>query len=75
MIESYQDKPELRNAQDHGLVTGDKKEGIAQDTALARAVQMLREDNVWSELVRKYHRDVKETQVAQSDPTKVLAPR
>ncbi len=35
-----------------------------QDRPLQRAVEILREDTVWENLLRKYHKDVKETQVA-----------
>jgi carboxyl-terminal processing protease len=74
MLDSYQQDPERRNEQNHGRVTGDTKEGVAQDLVLERAVEVVREQAVWSDMLRKYHKDVKETQVAQVDPKKVLAP-
>ena len=74
MLDSYQPDAEHHNLQDHGRVTGNTKEGIAQDLVLDRAVAILREDTIWSDIIRKYHKDVKETQVAQVDPKKVLAP-
>ncbi|HEX73502.1 MAG TPA: S41 family peptidase, partial [Candidatus Hydrogenedentes bacterium] len=35
-----------------------------QDRPLQRAVEILREDTVWDNLLQKYHKDVQETQVA-----------
>ncbi len=74
MYKSYQEDPKKRNLQDHGRITGDTADTAAQDLVLERAVAILREDSVWSEIVRKYHRDVKETQVAAVDGTQVPAP-
>jgi len=75
MYKSYQEDPEKKNLQDHGRVTGDDSETSAQDLVLERAAAILREDTVWSEILRKYHRDVKETQVAAVEGTQVPASR
>ncbi len=65
MMRSYQDDALLmRDRQDHGRVTGNMAEDAAQDTVLERAVEILREDAVFDNLLQKYHRDVRETQVA-----------
>ena len=75
MYKSFQEDPEKRNQQDHGRVTGDAAEGVAQDLVLERAAAILREDTVWSEILRKYHRDVAETQVAAVEGTELPARR
>jgi len=75
MYQSFQEDPEKRNLQDHGRVTGADGENAAQDLVLERAVEILRQDSVWSEILRKYHRDVAETQVAAIEGTQVPAAR
>lgn len=67
MFESFQDDPSLRNRQDHGRVTGNEEDEAVQDVVLERAVRILREEAVWDTILRKYHRDVRETQVAAVD--------
>ena len=42
---------------------------LVEDLQLLRAVDILREDTVWENLLRKYHRDVHETQVAANAET------
>jgi carboxyl-terminal processing protease len=64
MMNSYQGDPSRQNSQDHGRVTGNMAEDAVQDPVLERAVTILREDRVWDTIVRKYHKDVRETQVA-----------
>ncbi len=64
MMDSYQADITLRDRQDHGRVTGNLAADAAQDTVLARAVEILQEDPVFDNLLKKYHRDVRETQVA-----------
>lgn len=64
MFLSFQDDADLRNQQDHGRVTGNMDPEAAQDLVLERAVQLLGEDDVFENLIRTYHRDVRETQVA-----------
>ena len=39
---------------------------FVEDTQLQRAVEILQEDTVWERLIKKYHRDVHETQMAAS---------
>ncbi len=56
------------NKQNHGRVTGNPEaEGLVHDTILEKAVEVLREDAVFQNLLQKYHRDIKETQVAATD--------
>lgn len=65
MLESQE--PATPERQDHGRVTGNEEEGAAQDPVLERAVQILRENSVFENIIRQYHRDVHETQVAAVD--------
>jgi carboxyl-terminal processing protease len=67
MFQSYETDARLRNKQDHGAVTGSTDNEAVQDTVLQKAVDILREDILWSEIIQKYHRDVSETQVAAVD--------
>ncbi len=67
LFESFQEDPSMRNKQDHGLVTGNEEEDAVQDVMLQRAVKILREEALWDNILRKYHRDVRETQVAAAD--------
>jgi carboxyl-terminal processing protease len=67
MMNSYQGDPTKQNAQDHGRVTGNLAEDAVQDPVLERAVQILREERIWDTIVRKYHKDVRETQVASAE--------
>lgn len=64
LFESGQQDPARRNQQEHGRSTGNDDEGLVQDTVLDKALEILRSDTVWSEMIRKHHRDVRETQVA-----------
>lgn len=38
--------------------------GAVEDRPLQRAVEILREDTVWENLIQKYHKDIRETQMA-----------
>lgn len=67
MMNSYQGDPSRQNAQDHGRVTGNMAEDAVQDPVLEKAVEILRQDTVWENIVRKYHKDVRETQVASAN--------
>ncbi len=69
LFESGQQDPEKRNQQEHGRSTGNKADGLVQDTVLDRAIEILTQDAVWSDIVGKYHRDVHETQVAAAENT------
>ncbi len=62
MIRSFETDAKLRNRQDHGRVAGNLDEDAVQDAVLERAVTIIREGMVWSDLVEKYHRDISETQ-------------
>jgi len=64
LFESGQQDPSKRNQQEHGRSTGNTAEGLVQDVVLDKALEILNEDAVWSDLIRKHHRDVRETQVA-----------
>ncbi|MCH7909702.1 MAG: S41 family peptidase [Candidatus Hydrogenedentes bacterium] len=67
MYRSYATDLSLQNKQNHGSVTGNESlEDTVQDLVLERAVEMLREDSVFQNLIDKYHRDPYETQVALS---------
>ncbi|MFO7977012.1 MAG: S41 family peptidase [Candidatus Hydrogenedentota bacterium] len=69
MRESFMDDPSLRRGgQNHGSVTGNEvTEETVEDIQLKRAVEILKEDPVFENLVRKYHRDTTETQVAAAE--------
>lgn len=67
MYNTYREDITLRDRQNHGRITGDMEEDAVQDTVLERAVEILREDAVFENLLKKYHRDVRETQVAAVD--------
>lgn len=65
MNDSYLADVTLRNAQDHGRATnGSTGEESVNDVVLERALEILREDTVFENLLKKYHRDTKDTQVA-----------
>ncbi len=70
MYKSYEKDPSLRNTQNHGAITGGVKaedaEVLVEDTVLQRAIEMLREDSVFENLLKKYHKDTSETQVAKA---------
>lgn len=58
----------FKNKQNHGSVTGNPvDEDTVEDLMLAKAVEILREDSVFENLLTKYHKDPKETQVAAVD--------
>lgn len=60
--------------QDHGRITGNTAEDAVQDTVLERAVEIIQEDAVFANLIEKYHRDVRETQVAASEDGRGVSP-
>ena len=70
MYRSFQKDPAARNNQNHGTVTGDVKpddaDALFEDTVMQRAVEILREDSVFDNLLKKYHKDTSETQVAKA---------
>jgi carboxyl-terminal processing protease len=66
MYESYKSDPsKMRAGQNHGGATGDEigEKGV-EDTQLLRAIEILKEDAVFENLLKKHHKDTKETQVA-----------
>ncbi len=68
MRESWEEDPGMQNQQNHGSVTDDKVgENTVEDVQLQRAVKILNEDPVWEDLVKQYHKDTAETQVAAAD--------
>jgi len=70
MYQSYEDDPAMMDQQNHGSVTGDAvTEETVEDVQFLRAVEILREEPVWENLLAKYHRDVHETQVAADEET------
>ncbi len=70
MYKSFERDPSKMNEQNHGTVTGaEPGPDVVEDIQLQRAVEILRESKVWDELVQKYHRDVRETQVAATENT------
>jgi carboxyl-terminal processing protease len=78
MSRSFEKDPMHIEVLDHGAITGFSEEesqttddegnvvAQVQDVQLQRAVEILREDTVWDNLLMKYHRDVKETQMTAS---------
>lgn len=70
MYKSYESDPSKINEQNHGQVTGAAAaDGLVEDIQLAKAVEILKEDSVWDNLLKKYHKDVHETQVAAEENT------
>jgi len=76
MFEAYEANPENQYRQNHGSMTEgyEVTENTAEDLTLLKAVEMLNEGLGWQELLQKYHRDVRETQVA-SDTNTLNNPR
>lgn len=73
MYRSYENDPAMINEQNHGSVTGNvMDEDTVEDMQLLRAVEILREDAVWENLLLKYHRDVRETQLTASAAANLL---
>lgn len=68
MYASYEKDPSMVNQQNHGAVTGNAPaEGAVEDVQLQRAVEILREDPLFENLIKKYHKDPHETQVAATE--------
>lgn len=65
MTASYEKDANKINEQNHGSVTGNEATAeTVEDTQLKKAVAIIAEDPVFSNLIAKYHKDVHETQVA-----------
>jgi carboxyl-terminal processing protease len=64
MFESFKDNPDNQYHQNHGSMTEyPVTDKTVEDVQLKRALEVLAEDGVWANLVKKYHRDVHETQM------------
>ncbi len=64
MFESFKENPENQYHKNHGSVSEyPVTDKTVEDVQLKRALEVLGEDGVWANLVKKYHRDVKETQM------------
>jgi carboxyl-terminal processing protease len=77
MRESYTNDGGRKDNLDHGSVTGgEATDDTVEDIQLQRAVEILTEDLVFENLIEKYHKDTKETQIAakdqQPEPEKVV---
>lgn len=66
MYASFERNIENQYRQNHGSMTPgyEVTEETVEDLPLARAIELLAETSTWDELIKKYHRDVHETQVA-----------
>lgn len=78
--DSWEMNPANIDQQNHGSVTGNEvTDTTVEDVQLKRAVEILREDAVWANLISKYHKDTKITQVAaggadaEGDPDSKIA--
>ncbi|MBI4559310.1 MAG: S41 family peptidase [Candidatus Hydrogenedentes bacterium] len=70
MYESFKDDLSKLNQQNHGSVTGNAPaEGLIDDKPLQKAVEILTENAVFQNLLAKYHKDPRETQVAATGET------
>jgi carboxyl-terminal processing protease len=68
MYKTFEDDPEARNNQNHGVDPALATEETVVDTQLARALELLRQEPALDRLITTYHKDVKETQVAAAAP-------
>ncbi len=69
---SYEKDPSKQHEQNHGSITGNEMgEDNVDDVQLRKAVEIIKEDPVWENLIKKYHKDTKETQVAAT-PSELL---
>lgn len=82
MIYSYRDDPEMRHEQNHGPVTGnplreatEDRPATVQDTQLAKAVEILKEEPVFERLIAKYHKDTHLTQLQYVEPGSAEDPK
>jgi len=65
MLSSWETDATKMDQQNHGSVTGNPVgEDTVEDVQLKRAVEILKEDPVWENILAKYHKDTKITQVA-----------
>ena len=65
LYHSYESDPDLMNEQNHGSVSGNEVDDeTVEDVQLQRAVSILNESDVWTDLIAVHHRDVKFTQMS-----------
>lgn len=71
MYASYERAVENQYRQNHGSMTPgyEVTEETVEDLPLARAVEIFTEQTTWEEMLQKYHRDVRETQIAADTNT------
>jgi len=71
MYLSFESNPDNQYRQNHGSMTPgyEVTEETVEDLPLARAIEIFSETGDWREILRKYHRDVRETQVAAETNT------
>ncbi len=77
MYKSYEKDPANMHKQNHGSATGDAaigEDALAEDQPLLKALEVLREGLTWQQLLEKYHRDVRETQMAAKPESEGAAP-
>lgn len=68
MFASFENEPENQYQQNHGRMTNYAvTDETVDDTQLLRAWEILREVPVWVDLLRQYHRDVRETQMSAAE--------
>lgn len=75
MADSYRNDPDMRNRQNHGSVTGNEvTEDTVEDVQLLKAVELLRSEPVFHNLLARHHRDTRETQrAASAEPPEAAA--
>lgn len=75
MYASFEHNLENQYRQNHGRMTPgyEVTEETVEDLPLARAVEILAENLSWNEILRKYHRDVRETQIASETNTATVS--
>jgi carboxyl-terminal processing protease len=75
MRRSQSSDPAKKDQQNHGSVSGDPvSDTTTEDTQLKKAVDIILEDGVFENLVKKYHKDTHVTQVAASDAKETKDP-
>ncbi|HOK89417.1 MAG TPA: S41 family peptidase, partial [Candidatus Hydrogenedentes bacterium] len=68
MFASFENEPENQYRQNHGRMTDyPATEETVDDTQLLKAWEILREAPVWVDLLKQYHRDVRETQMSAEE--------
>ena len=71
MFTSFENSPENQYRQNHGSMTDyPVTDETVEDLQLQRALELLGEAAVWEETVKKYHRDVHDTQMTAEEAEK-----